>query len=519
MNPNYVTAVPVDEISDDLSVLSVDEYSKSTHLDPVSLDIQIPLKLPKEIFTGWFGDMVTAVSEATETPIELPALLGLSVVATACQRKFVVEIEQNYQEPLNIWAVVALEPGNRKTAVLQAMSKPLMEWERDAIERTSLEIKKTEAERKNQEAQINSLRSQYAKASTTEAEELGKEIIHLETTLPEVGSIPRLWAQDITPEKLGQLMADNDEKMSVLSDEGGIFDILAGRYNGGIPNLDLFLQSHSGAPHRVDRGSRKAVRMESPALTMGLSPQPEVLKSLTSKDGFRGRGLLARFLYALPESRLGFRLLSCDPVPGDVSHKYNSGIESLIDVKPATNSQDEIKPYILKLTPEAYALWKEFQREVEKDMRDGEIFEYVRDWAGKLPGAVGRLAGLLHCVEHSNDQPWAIKINDDTLSRALNLAAFLSRHALSAFDLMGADDDLNSARKVWQWVERNRRESFTARDCFDALKGTFKRMAGINPAFDVLTERHYIFELPHEKSVGRPSRVFKVNSKLMEDWA
>jgi len=50
-------------------------------------------------------------------------------------------------------------------------------------------------------------------------------------------------------------MADNDEKMSVLSDEGGIFDILAGRYNGGIPNLDLFLQSHSGSSVRVDRGS------------------------------------------------------------------------------------------------------------------------------------------------------------------------------------------------------------------------------------------------------------------------
>ena len=121
-------------------------------------------------------------------------------------------------------------------------------------------------------------------------------------------------------------MADNDEKMSVLSDEGGIFDILAGRYNGGIPNLDLFLQSHSGSSVRVDRGSRKTVHMESPALTMGLSPQPEVLKSLTSKNGFRGRGLLARFLYALPESRLGFRLLDCDPVPDNVLHEYKNGI-------------------------------------------------------------------------------------------------------------------------------------------------------------------------------------------------
>ena len=183
------------------------------------------------------------------------------------------------------------------------------------------------------------------------------------------------------------------------------------------------------------------------------------MKSLTSKDGFRGRGLLARFLYALPESRLGYRLLSCDPVPNNVLREYHSGIRSLIDTKPATNSSGEISPYILKLTPDAYELWKEFQREVEKDMRDGGMFEHLKDWAGKLPGAVGRLAGLQHCVEHANEQPWSFAIDDETLGRTLNLAALLSRHALAAFDLMGADKDLNSARKVWQWIERNRNES------------------------------------------------------------
>jgi len=142
VNPDFVTKVPVDETLG---------YAK-----PVSLDIQLPPQMPNEIFTGWFGSMVGAVSRATETPIELPALLGLSVLASACQRKFVVELEQNYQEPLNVWTVVALEPGNRKTAVLQAVTKPLMEWEREAVERISEEIKKTEAERKNQEAKINS---------------------------------------------------------------------------------------------------------------------------------------------------------------------------------------------------------------------------------------------------------------------------------------------------------------------------------------------------------------------------
>ena len=41
-------------------------------------------------------------------------------------------------------------------------------------------------------------------------------------------------------------MADNKGSMAVLSDEGGIFDIISGFYSEGRSNIDLFLQGHSG---------------------------------------------------------------------------------------------------------------------------------------------------------------------------------------------------------------------------------------------------------------------------------
>src|SRR4029078_5142104 len=110
-------------------------------------------------------------------------------------------------------------------------------------------------------------------------------------------------------------MADNGEKMAILSDEGGIFDILAGRYSNGVPNLDLFLQAYHGSAYRVDRGSRPAVFLKRPALTLGLSPQPSVLRGLAGAPGFRGRGLLARPCFALPESTLGRRTLDSRPIP------------------------------------------------------------------------------------------------------------------------------------------------------------------------------------------------------------
>ncbi len=490
---------------------------------PISLDRPSLPDFPTRIFPHWMDDMVEAVAVHTETPRELPVMLGLAVLGMCCQRFFVVQPEPGYIEPLNIWTVAALDSGNRKTAVMQAMTRPVLDWEQKEAEAAKAKIAQTESERETIKARIQILRSQAARQGSEDFEDIKAEIAKLETSLPEVPSLPRLWSQDITPEKLGQVMAENGERLAILSDEGGIFDILAGRYSGGVPNLDLFLQAHAGSAVRVDRGSRQAVFMQHPALTMGLSPQPEVLRGLADKPGFRGRGLLARFLYVLPPSRLGYRTMNGEPVPNDVTTAYMNGIAALLNMRVATDEQGMLRPYVLKFSAQARKEWKEFSRAVEMDMREAGRFEHITDWGGKLPGAAARIAGLLHCAEHASSQPWHAEIILTTMARALELAAVLSTHALAVFDLIGADPDLEAAKKVWRWVERNRQASFTARDCFQALKGTFRRMADLELAFTVLKERLYIFEEnrtvgSRESLPGRPSRLFTVNLNLSNGW-
>lgn len=119
---------------------------------------------------------------------------------------------------------------------------------------------------------------------------------------------PRLVADDITPEKVAVLMAQHGERIALLSAEGGVFGIMAGRYQpNSSPNLDVFLKAHSGDRLTVDRIGRSPVRLEKPALTIGLAVQPDVIRRLADTPEFRGRGLLARFLYALPDSLVGSR--------------------------------------------------------------------------------------------------------------------------------------------------------------------------------------------------------------------
>ena len=491
--------------------------SGAPHPVPITFDAHSAPNLPAGIFAGWLGDMIEAVAEATETPRELAAMMALAVLGTCCQRKFSVRHEPGYFEPTNIWTVSAMDSGNRKSAVLMAMTLPLLDWERDAAEASKAQIIAAEADKKTKESRIQHLRGKFAREKIVDFEQAKRELSALEEGLPEIPLPPRLWADDVTPEKLGALMAEHGERLALISDEGGIFENMAGRYNGGIPNLDVFLKSHAGTPVRVDRGSRKPVYMNHPSLTIGLSPQSEVLQSLNAKPGFRGRGLLARFLYTLPVSPLGYRTLDVMPVPEVVAANYSTGIRALLEIPPKISNEGVEIPHVLSLSRDAWQEWKDFQRMIEHDMREGGRFEHLKDWASKLPGAMARVAGLLHCAEH--DFPNMEEIGVNAIKRSLSFGAILCEHALVAFDVMGGDPELSKARKIWRWIENNRHIRFSARECFASLRGTFKKMDVIDPAFGILLERHYLFEY-HDPNPGpgRPSRQFYVNPIIAEGW-
>jgi hypothetical protein len=484
--------------------------------EPIPLDL---LKLPKFdvdnlIPTPWLCDMIDATSRATETPVELALTLSLGVIAASVQRKYITSPEPGYIEQTNLWMIPALESGNRKTAVLKELTAPLLGFERSYQSENAHKIAESEAARRLAEERVKSLRQKAARAKSGEFENLKRQLLEAERDIPPVLRHLRVWTQDVTPEQLGPLMSDQGEKIAILSDEGGFFDILAGRYSNGVPNLDLILQSYSGSPHRVDRSSRAPVFLNRPALTLVLSPQPSVLKGLATAPGFRGRGLLARPLYALPESTLGFRTLVPQSIPENVQHQYWRSIEALLKLPPRIDEN----PHAIHFSQEAYAEWKLFQKEVEEKMRYGGPLEHVRDWASKLPGNTARIAAVLHCAHYAESSPESYPLSVETMDAALSLGCIFEPHALAVFSLMAVDPSMEGAQKVWGWIEEGRHKSFSRRDCFQALRGSFHNVESLQPALSVLVERSYIFPLASEKQVGRPSAKYRVNRRFNEGW-
>jgi Protein of unknown function (DUF3987) len=487
----------------------------------VPLDSPNLPKLNSDTLPGWAGAYARALAEATETPFELAAGMVLVACSTAAARRFCVQVKPGYQELCNLWMVAALPPGNRKSAVQAAATAPLIAWERDQAEIMESEIKRLTSECKTQEARAKDLRQKAAKEKDgNKSRALAAEAADIEAELTEIPVQPRLWTSDATPEQLGAMLAQHGECIAWLSSEGGVFDLLQGRYSNGIPNLDLVLKAHSGDPERVDRGSRPPVFLRCPRLSIGLSPQPDVLRGLASKPGFRGRGLLGRFLYLLPASPLGYRTLQTTPVSDTVRHAYFAGLRAMLDWPASEPEQGNDGLYQVSLSPDAYLEWHEFAKAIERKMRAGGELEQFTDWGGKAPGAATRLAGVLHGIQYAHDMPWRYPISADTMAKALDLMKVMLRHSLAALDMMGADPAIASARTVWSWIERGRHTRFTIREAFNALRGSFPHVRLLREALDVLEERGYLEVVESiQDGPGRPpSPTVRVRPDIAEAW-
>lgn len=75
-------------------------------------------------------DYFTALSRSTQTPIEMPALLGLAIASAAVCNVARVRGHGDHVEPAQLWALVLCEPAVRKSAVLSELLAPIMVWEK-----------------------------------------------------------------------------------------------------------------------------------------------------------------------------------------------------------------------------------------------------------------------------------------------------------------------------------------------------------------------------------------------------
>ena len=467
-------------------------------------------EIPASLLPSWVGEMALAVSKSTQTPQGMAVMLALSVLATAVQRRWeVVPFGEggDYTEPLSLWTLVAMPSGSRKTAVINALTNPLRQWEKTEGDHVRREIVTVNAARAIAKKRIEKLTRDASNADNDEARQrIQQEIEREEEGMPEEIHAPKLFTGDTTAETLQALLVKHGERMALLTDESGIFLIMAGLYSGGNASLDVFLQAHAGSPVRVDRAEREAY-LERPALSFGLALQPAVLSDVASSRRFRDSGLLARFLYAVPESNVGKRdVRKHVPIPESVNAAYTRGIFNLLEgrsLKPG-------KPIHLPFSDPALECWLNFAEEIEQDQGEGGKLETISDWTSKLPGAAARMAGLIELAEMGCS---AECVSEDAAMRGVALAKVLIPHAQEAFGLLGADAADSDATAILRWIRAEGGALFKRSSCQKAMEGRFRSVDRLTKAAERLIQRDVLRESKEPNKNAPPSVWYHVNPK------
>ena len=329
------------------------------------------------------------------------------------------------------------------------------------------------------------------------AKELSRELEELQTVYPLTLNVT-----DTTPEALAAELVKNGERIGILNDEGGIFDILSGLYSSGTANIDLFLKAYDGSPYNVIRRTQQAVALDNPLITYGLMAQTEPFEKAMSNPQFSGRGLVHRFLYAFPESKTGKRTFVSTQVSDKAKHDYNNLIYKLLSIKPST----EI-PVIL-CDKEAFNIFKNYHDSIEDNLKDGGTFEYMREWANKQLGRALKIAGIFHLCEHEPKEP----LSGQTALNAVSAAMWAENQALKAFNEIGGNEEEKTAKYVLNRIKKSGSQELSKREILrDCRK--LKTAEELDEPLNILEDMGYIRETNTEYSgTGRkPSIKFKIN--------
>ncbi len=499
---------------------------------------------PLDILPNWLRDYCEAITETMQTPTDLAGMLAMAILSTACARKIEVRAWSGYDEPVNIYAVVSMPPGSGKSPVFKAMTGPIAMYEWQQLEKSQDAIARAEDERDILKARLDEAKRKAARVEGANAMKLAyNDVDGLRGEMKDM-EMPvkvKLIVDDATPESVTSILAEQGGRIAVLSSEGDIFAIMSGRYSSGAPNIGVYKKGHVGDDIRVDRKSRSEI-VRRPAITMGITTQPDVMRSFGQNKTFQSEGLLARFFYAMPISTVGSRKVVTEPVPDHVKETYyhrvllmlenlnsgNSGNCGTNKKELESNSGDSKKNQyndifnditILEISNSARERFTGFRGWLEPQLGPYGMFAHMADWASKLGGYVLRVAGLLHMADVAayashNSHNSQNEISDATLARAIAFINYLIPHAQAAYAEIGSDPAVEGARLVLRWVEKTDARQFTKRDCYQGVKGTLKRADELDPILSLLCDHGYLREQESAERAGpgrKPSPSYEVN--------
>ena len=443
------------------------EEEKDEWEEPIPLIDETLPEFPVDALPAPIRDFVLALSESMQTAPDMPAACALGALSVCLQGKYSVRINADWLEQANLYTLVIADPSEKKSPCLKQMTSPILRFEETWNKEHADEISQSHQMKRVLEKKADNAENACVngKLSREEMEVASRKAREFQTI-----NMLRLFLDDVTPEALTSHLAEHNGVAAIMSAEGGVFDNFAGRYNGK-NNLDTALKAYSGDPIRVDRKGRPSETIPHPSMTILMMIQPAVLSTIMENKMFKGQGLTARFLYCLPESRVGYRDVNPLTVPPEIRKGYEDLILRLLQESISKKAEE------IAVSAEAEMIRRQFADDVEHRLL-GDLEEF-REWAGKIVGTAMRIAAILCLAETQPDEHITDKENADLthyeisavqMIKAVQIANYYIDHAKAAFRKMGVQLLNDRCDRAIQIIKKQHLTPLTLRDLMRACR-------------------------------------------------
>lgn len=442
-----------------------------------------PRPIPVEALGPALGPFAAELAEEIQVPRDWCALLSLATVAALAQTRATIRLGPRWSEPLNLYALGLGEPGERKSACMDRFVSWLRPYEDERIAAARPLLAQAAAARDIAERALNEARG--AGVGLAEAHEA---LAAVET--PPNGRI--LAPSDVTPEALVEAMHAAGGALAWLEPEGDALQTGI-RYQGTAPNHGLLKRAWSGETFRMHRrrNGGEALELPRPLLTIAVLAQRDAVFRWAQQPGVTGEGLLPRFVFAVPESRLGSRLVNPPLVTCEAERAFRSALERAHNVEVGTE---------LVLTPEATKVFEAWRRETEKRLAPSGDLRAESAWGSKLTGNVGRIAGLLHVAEEATG---GREVSGDVVARACAIGETLADHWLAFRGEVGANRSEAVRVAVLEVIDA--RGPCTLRDLEKTHRAALSDRAEVRATLAELVEDGEL-DVLSEPTGGRPTK-------------
>lgn len=473
--------------------------------DPIPFDENKIAPFPIDILPDWLRNYVIALGKQLQVPPDMPALASITALSTALSGKFeAYSPATDWAQSLNTYIIQAAAPGSNKSAVHDAIMKPVMDFEKEHHEKNEDKLNDKRQEYRALTKRLEKMEKDYGNKPTPELMDemkaLNKEIAEIAKMIKKPTFVT---GGNITTEKLYRLLDSSGEKLTISTDEGfELINIITGKYSGKI-DIDLILNAYNGGRSTMERVTSTSVVLKKPLLTIGMFVQPSVLQEF---QHFNGRGLSERFLYGLPNVQYhkGFG----EAVPDMTTFNYNNAISALLSL--------EEKEVRIKVGESASEQFEQLYDYTKREAFNPDNPEVLQGWYAKLAGTLLRIVTLLHIAEEMavHGKVVSKKLANEDIGKAFALLPFFVDCANAAFGIASGGGEQKDLRYTLKRIAEKfaGKEIINHQDLWQSVRRKFKKAENLDQVLYQLEDMNYIRNV----LIGR-KKIIHINPLFLKD--